>query len=91
MKYYELTKEEQALLDAYERGEFKSIATAEKLRFYQQVARNTLQKTRNINIRLSEKDLFHLKSKAARVGMPYQTLVSSVLHQFANETMTIQL
>jgi len=82
MKYYELTKEEQKLLDEVERGEWISIPNfkEEKKRF-QQIARNTLNKTRNINIRLSERDLARLKRKAAEEGMPYQTLASSILHK----------
>lgn len=86
MKYYELTKEEQELLDAFENGEFKSVPNLEeeKKRF-QQIARNTLNKLRNINIRLSEKDLIKLKRKAAEDGIPYQTLASSILHRFANQ------
>ncbi len=82
MKYYELTKEEQKLLDEVERGEWISIPNfkKEKKRF-QQIARNTLNKTRNINIRLSERDLARLKRKAAEEGMPYQTLASSILHK----------
>lgn len=82
MKYYELTKEEQELLEEVERGEWKSISNfeEEKKRF-QQIARNTLNKTRNINIRLSERDLAKLKRKAAEEGIPYQTLASSILHK----------
>jgi len=43
-----------------------------------------LGKTKNINIRLSHKDLLKLKSRAVASGIPYQTLVASVLHRFAN-------
>lgn len=47
-------------------------------------ARNTLNKTRNINIRLSERDLHRLKAKAIEEGIPYQTLASSILHKSAS-------
>lgn len=82
MKYYELTKEEQKLLDEVERGEWVSIPNfeVEKKRF-SEIARNTLNKVRNINIRLSERDLIRLKRKAAEEGLPYQTLASSILHK----------
>ncbi len=82
MKYYELTKEEQELLDAFESGELKSVPNLvrEKKRF-QVIARNTLNKTKNINIRLSERDLSKLKAKAIEEGLPYQTLASSILHK----------
>lgn len=85
MKYYELTKEEQELLDEVEKGDFVRIPNfeREKKRF-QAIARNTLNKTKNINIRLSEKDLNRLKRKATEEGMPYQTLLSSVIHRFVN-------
>lgn len=86
MKYYELTKEEQQILDDFERGEFKSIGDFKKQKkLLQKYARNTLGKTKNINIRLSEKDLEKLKARAVREGLPYQTLAASILHKMANE------
>jgi predicted DNA binding CopG/RHH family protein len=85
MKYYELTKEEKEILDDFEEGKLKSIENleAEKKRF-QAIAKNTLNKTKNINIRLSERDVQKLKAKAAREGIPYQTLAASILHQNSN-------
>ena len=86
MKYYELDKEEQEILDAVESGKLKSIPNlAKQKKLLRQYARNTLNKTRNINIRLTERDLFKLKAKAAHEGIPYQTLVSSILHRFTND------
>jgi len=86
MKYYELTKEEQGLLDEVEKGEWKSVPNLmdEKKRF-QEIARNTLNKTKNINIRLSERDLSRLKRKATEEGIPYQTLAASILHKFTSD------
>ncbi|HUD07413.1 MAG TPA: hypothetical protein VMR34_06030 [Candidatus Saccharimonadales bacterium] len=86
MKYYSLTDEEQKELDeieaALENGELESVANLdEEKKRLQQIARNTLNKTRNINIRLSERDLYRLKAKAIEEGIPYQTLVSSILHK----------
>jgi len=85
MKYYELTKEEKEILDAVEKGEFVSIPNfnEEKKRF-QKIAAATLNKTKNINIRLSEKDLQKAKAKAVETGIPYQTLISSIIHRFVN-------
>ena len=82
MKYYELTKEEQKLLDEVEKGKWVSVPNfeEEKKRF-QKIARNTLNKARNINIRLSERDLSRLKRRAAEEGLPYQTLASSIIHR----------
>jgi predicted DNA binding CopG/RHH family protein len=86
MKYYELPKEEQEILEDYEKGEFQSVSDLKSAKeHFAQVAKNTLNKARNINIRLSEKDLALLKRKAVEEGIPYQTLVSSVLHKFASK------
>lgn len=85
MKYYELTKEEQKLLEEVEGRRFvrvKDFGKAKKEAVA--AARNTLGKTKNINIRLSEKILAKLRAKAAKEGIPYQTLASSILHKFAN-------
>ena len=86
MKYYELDTEEreelEAIENALEKGEIKSAPDFEKRKKeLQQIARNTLNKTRNINIRLSERDLYRLKAKAIEEGIPYQTLASSILHK----------
>lgn len=86
MKYYELTKEEKQILEDFEKGKLTSVKNLnKKKKLYQKYARNTLSKTRNINIRLSEKILAKLKAKAVKEGLPYQTLASSVLHRFATK------
>ena len=85
MKYIELTKEEQKILKAVEAGEFKSVHSlkqAKKNAVY--AARNTLSKTRNINIRLSDKVLQKIKALAVQKGLPYQTFISSLLHQYSS-------
>jgi len=86
MKYFELDKEEKELLEEFERGEWvpvKNQAKAKKEAM--EAAKNTLNKNRNINIRLSERDLQKLKAKAAREGIPYQTLAASVIHRATAE------
>ncbi len=88
MNYYDLNNHEQQELDeieaALETGQTQSAPDLETERKrLQQLAKNTLNKTRNINIRLSERDLHRLKSKAAEEGIPYQTLASSILHKSA--------
>ena len=86
MKYFELDKEEQELLDSVERGEWKPVKNlAEVKKKLMVAARNTLNKTRNINIRLSERDVHKLKARAIKEGIPYQTLASSILHQSTSE------
>ena len=88
MKYYELDESEkrelEAIETAIESGKVKSVPNVEKRKKeLQQIAKNTLNKTRNINIRLSERDLYKLKAKAMEEGIPYQTLAASILHKVA--------
>lgn len=85
-KYFELTNEEQKLLKDFETGKLESVddlSTQKKL--YQKYANNTLEKTRNVNLRLSQKTVLKLKAKAISEGIPYQTLASSILHKYANQ------
>jgi len=85
MKTVVLTDEELELLEAIEKGEVVSVKNLEQAKKdAAAAAKNTLNKTTNINIRLSEKDVMKAKTKAAETGIPYQTLLSSVIHQFVN-------
>lgn len=87
-KNLKLDKEEQEIERAIEAGEFRPIANLEKeKRRYQKIAKFTMEKIRNINIRLPERDLYALKSKAIIEGLPYQTLVGSILHKYAHGTL----
>jgi len=72
---------EKEILAAYENGE---LEPAESSINYQAIARETMKKNRKINIRISENDLSALQRRAAREGIPYQTLIGSVLHKFAS-------
>lgn len=82
MKYFDLDNEEREILEAHEKGEYIPVDDFEEAkREAMAAARNTLNKTRNINIRLSERDLYKLKAKAAEEGIPYQTLAASILHK----------
>lgn len=81
-----LDDEEQKIVEDFEQaldaGTLKSVSDLDARRKeLQQIARNTLNKTRNINIRLTERDLYRLKAKAIEEGIPYQTLASSILHK----------
>ncbi len=78
-----LSKEEKALLDSVESGEWETIPDVKKeLKRYQVIAKNSLKKDERINIRLASKDLMGLQKKAMQEGLPYQTLISSVLHKY---------
>ena len=82
MKYITLDTDEKKIESDYDAGKYKSLSDKKALSQYQKIAQTTLEKTKNINIRLTEKDLLKIKAKAAQQGLPYQTLVSSVLHQY---------
>ena len=83
-KKYKLDKEEQDLLESVESGEWRSVknikATQSKAKV---MAQNTLKKDQRINIRMPSSDLDRLKQLAAYEGLPYQTLISSILHKYA--------
>ena len=80
-----LDEYESEILEAYESGKLKPLKPQDD---YQAMARNTMKKNRKINIRISENDLSALRRRAAREGIPYQTLVGSVLHKFASGLLT---
>ena len=80
-----LSKEEEQLLDSVERGEWRTIPNFKKeAKQYQEYARATFRKDKRVNIRISEKDLVNIQKRAIQEGLPYQTLISSVLHKFVN-------
>lgn len=84
MKYVILDEEEEQIIKDFEEGKLVRTRDFEKQKkLFQEYARNTLNKTKNINIRLSEKDLQKLKRKAMEEGLPCQTLIASVLHKFS--------
>jgi predicted DNA binding CopG/RHH family protein len=83
MSHLNLTPEELELLASYENEEWKSVQNIkEQKETYQAYARATFRKDKRINICISEKDLLALQKRAIREGIPYQTLVSSVLHKY---------
>ena len=83
----ELTTEERELLHSWEQGEWQSVADAELLDRYRQAARNTARKDKRVNIRISSHDLELLQARALREGIPYQTLMASVLHKYVHGTL----
>jgi predicted DNA binding CopG/RHH family protein len=85
MQKSKLDKEEQDILDSFESGEWKPVAKRrQEIARHVAYARNTLAKNRRVNIRISSKDLQDLQTIAVEDGMPYQTLMASVLHRFAS-------
>lgn len=78
---FRLTKEERELEASIDRGEWRSVGGAENRR-YVSYARAFMQKTRRINIRLSPGDLVGIQQRAVEEGIPYQTLMASVIHKY---------
>ena len=78
-----LDKEEKELVESVEKGEWNSISDLKKeAKHYKEYAKATFRKDKRVNIRISEKDLSKLQQKALEEGLPYQTLISSILHKF---------
>ena len=78
-----IKKEEKDLLDSVEREEWVTIPDVrEEVKRYQEYAQATFRKDKRVNIRISEKDLVKLQRRALKEGLPYQTLISSILHKF---------
>lgn len=80
MKKIQLDKDEQELLERYQNGEFQETSNTGSL---VEMARATLAKTRRVNLRLTEMDVVSLQRRAAREGIPAQTLMGSILHKYA--------
>jgi predicted DNA binding CopG/RHH family protein len=85
MKKNNLDREEQEILDSVERGEWEfRKPTKAEMQHYIQAAKNTLKKDQRLNIRISKLDLNMIKAKAAEEGIPYQTLIASIIHKYAS-------
>ena len=80
-----LDSEEQEILESFERDQWRPVdnqeAEVERFRGY---ARETFKKDARVNIRISRKDLDSLQKRALEEGIPYQTLMASVLHKYLN-------
>lgn len=80
----ELDEEEREITEAIDRDELTSVANLkEKIAQAKKIASNSLRKDARVNIRISSTDLARLKQKAAYKGLPYQTFIASVLHEYA--------
>ena len=80
-----LDSEETEILEAFEKGELKHTRDSKnEIERHRAVAEATFKKDARINIRLSSRDLRSLQARALQEGIPYQTLVASVLHKFVD-------
>ncbi len=78
-----VNKDERELLRSVEAGEWRSVAgSKEELRRYHDIAGATLRKDQRVNIRITRQDLEAIKKRAVTEGIPYQTLIASVLHKY---------
>jgi len=83
-KFEYIDEEEKELIESIENGEWTPVV-GEKRRDIEralEIAKRTLKKDKRMNIRISERDLRNLKIKALEKGLPYQTLVSMILHKY---------
>ena len=82
MKYFELDNYEKEILKDFDQKKIKINPNLKReIKRLQTYAKATLDKTKNINIRISERDLWKVKALALKKGLPYQTLISSIIHQ----------
>jgi predicted DNA binding CopG/RHH family protein len=80
-------EKEKKLIESIEKGEWKSIANLQKeIDKSKQIAKTTLRKDQRMNIRISKKDLNALKIRAIEEGIPYQTLVSRIIHKYLTDS-----
>lgn len=78
-----LDKYERELENSITNGEWKSVENLDKkIIEAKEIAKNSIKKNKRINIRLTEKDYQNIKVKAMEEGLPYQTLISSIIHKY---------
>ena len=79
---------EKEVLGAFEKGKLTSVATKAEIAKFKAAARATAVKDKRVNIRLSSSDLQDVQVKAMQEGVPYQTLIASVLHKYVTGRLT---
>ena len=87
-----LNNEELEILDKYEKGNLiQSKSLKEDIKEAKEVAKNTISKLKHISIRLSEKDIKKLKTKAIETGISYQTLIGALIHQYTENKIKLRI
>jgi predicted DNA binding CopG/RHH family protein len=82
---FKLDKEERDILESFEKGEWNSVKNLKnEILKFKEAAKATINKNKRINIRITEKDFDMVQRKAIQEGIPYQTLISSVIHKYLN-------
>jgi len=83
-----IDEEERDLMESIEKDEWRSVKHVEKEKEKAiAAARNTLKKDKRINLRLTQKDYHQIQVKAIEEGIPYQTLISSIIHKYLNGSL----
>lgn len=83
IKMSRISKEEKEITRTYKKGEWHSIGKS-KLKPYKTYANATFKKDKRVNIRISSKDLNQIQKLAIEEGLPYQTLIASILHKYVS-------
>lgn len=82
-------EDEAELLEQIEKGEFfEDLTEFENLKI---AAKNTIEKNERVNLRINEKDLLVIKRKATENGLPYQSLINVLIHQYAEGKIVLNL
>jgi len=80
MKLYD---DEKELFESIEKGEWSSVGNlSQEIAVAKEAAEATYGKDQRMNIRISSRDMSSLKVRAREEGIPYQTLVSSIIHRY---------
>jgi predicted DNA binding CopG/RHH family protein len=91
MKAIKLDQQEKEVLNAYERGELKRVKNfSREAKLVRRAAARTLRKDCRVNIRIAGRDLENIRARAAEEGIPYQTLISSILHKFVSGRLLLR-
>lgn len=85
-----IDKDEMELAKSLETEEWVSDLTRKEKKQYEQYARNSLTKQKRINIRMTERDLKKIQAKAVEEGVPYQSLISMLIHKYNEGRVFIQ-
>jgi predicted DNA binding CopG/RHH family protein len=83
-------KDEMELAKSLETEEWVSDLTKKEKKQYEEYARNSLTKQKRINIRMTERDLKKIQAKAIEEGLPYQSLISMLIHKYNEGKVSIR-
>ena len=84
-----MDKDEEELMDSIEQDQWRSVSNLyDEQQKAKIAAKNTLKKDKRINLRLSQRDYQQIQIKAVEEGMPYQTLIASILHKYLNDSLS---